>query len=87
MPNEKNKKSSMHSYMMKRASMGTAATGTAPSGTPVYRREPQVPSYQDSMNAYVKYKGKVAGAEGFKPVGQPKKYIGMQPNKPAPKKK
>ena len=82
MPNEKNKKSSMHSYMMKRASMGTAATGTAPSGTPVYRREPMTQSQQDSMAAYVKYK-----IPELKPVGQPKKYIGMQPNKPAPKKK
>ena len=82
MPNEKNKKSSMHSYMMKRASMGTAATGTAPSGTPVYRREPMTQSQQDSMAAFTKYR-----IPGLKPVGQPKKYIGMQPNKPAPKKK
>lgn len=83
----KNKKSSMQSYMMKRASMGTAATGTAPSGTPVYSREPRTASYQDSMMAYNKIKGKSAGAENLKPKGAPKKYVGMQPNKLAPKKK
>ena len=73
MPNEKNKKQSMQSYMMKRASMGT----------PVYRREPMTQSQQDSMAAFTKYR-----IPGLKPVGQPKKYIGMQPTpKPAPKKK
>ena len=60
----------------------TTGTGTAPSGTPVYRREPMTQSQQDSMAAYVKYR-----IPELKPVGQPKKYIGMQPNKPAPKKK
>lgn len=60
-------------------------TGTPTSGTPVYRREPQTPSYQDSMNAYLKIKGKAAGAENLKPVGQPKKYVGMQPSKPKKK--
>ena len=84
MPNEKNKKS-MHSYMMKRASMGTTTPGSPASGTAVYRREPQAPSYQDSMAAYLKIKGKAAGAENLKPVGQPKKYVGMQPAKPKKK--
>jgi hypothetical protein len=60
----------------------TTGTGTPTSGTPVYRREPMTQSQQDSMAAYVKYR-----IPELKPVGQPKKYIGMQPNKPAPKKK
>jgi hypothetical protein len=60
-------------------------TGTPSSGNPIYRREPQAPSYQDSMAAYLKIKGKAAGAENLKPVGQPKKYVGMQPSKPKKK--
>jgi hypothetical protein len=64
-----------------------AATSGAPSGTPVYSREPRTASYQDSMMAYNSIKGKAAGAENLKPKGAPKKYVGMQPNKPAPKKK
>lgn len=65
--------------------MGNTNPGSPTSGTPVYRREPQAPSYQDSMNAYLKIKGKAAGAENLKPVGQPKKYVGMQPSKPKKK--
>ena len=79
MPNEKNKKS-MHSYMMKRASMGTTNPGSPPSGNPIYRREPQTQSQQDSMAAYVKYR-----IPELKPKGQPKKYVGMQPSKPKKK--
>jgi hypothetical protein len=66
--------------MRERASMGEATTGTAPSGTPIYRREPMTQSQQDSMAAYTKYR-----IPELKPVGQPKKYVGMQPDKPAPK--
>jgi hypothetical protein len=55
-------------------------TGTPPSGNPIYRREPQTQSQQDSMAAYVKYR-----IPELKPVGQPKKYIGMQPSKPKKK--
>jgi hypothetical protein len=84
MPNEKNKKS-MYSYMRDRASMGETNPGSQTSGNPIYRREPQAPSYQDSMAAYLKIKGKAAGAENLKPVGQPKKYVGMQPAKPKKK--
>jgi hypothetical protein len=79
MSNEKNKKS-MYSYMRERASMGEANPGTPPSGTPVYRREPQTQSQQDSMAAYVKYR-----IPELKPKGQPKKYVGMQPSKPKKK--
>jgi hypothetical protein len=66
--------------MQKRIAETTGTTGTAPSGTPVYSREPMTQSQQDSMAAYVKYR-----IPELKPKGQPKKYIGMQPNKPAPK--
>jgi hypothetical protein len=84
--NDKKKGSpSMTEYMMKRASMGSPATGTPPSGTPVYSREPRTASYQDSMMAYNKIKGKAAGAENLKPKGAPKKYVGMQPTKPKKK--
>jgi hypothetical protein len=69
-------KKSMYAYMNERAAQGSTPT----SGTPVYRREPMTQSQQDSMAAYVKYR-----IPELKPVGQPKKYIGMQPNKPAPK--
>jgi len=44
--------------------------------TPVYRMESKSKSYQDSMTAYNKVKGKASGAETLKPVGPPKKYIG-----------
>lgn len=51
---------------------------TPPSGTPVYKREPRTASYQDSMNAYNKIKGKAAGAENLKPKGAPKTFVKMK---------
>lgn len=70
---------SMQAYMMKRAAMGgpnTPSTST-PSGNPIYSVPARTPSYQDSMMAYNKIKGKAAGAENLKPKGGPKKYIGQ----------
>lgn len=51
---------------------------TPPSGTPVYKREPRTASYQDSMMAYNKIKGKAAGAENLKPKGSPKTFVKMK---------
>ena len=56
-----------------------AATSGAPTGTPVYSREPRTASYQDSMMAYNKIKGKAAGAENLKPKGAPKTYVKSVP--------
>jgi hypothetical protein len=78
MAKAKNNKSSMQSYMMKRASMGTTTPGTPPSGTPIYSRPAPTRSYQDSMNAYNKIKGKAAGAENLKPKGAPKTFVKMK---------
>lgn len=78
--NDKKKGSpSMQEYMMKRAAMGgpNAPSKSAPSGTPVYSMAPRTASYQDSMIAYNKIKGKAAGAENLKPKGGPKKYVGQ----------
>jgi len=55
----------------------TTKPGTPPAGNPVYRIEPRTASYQDSLAAYNKIKGKAAGAENLKPKGAPKKYVGQ----------
>jgi hypothetical protein len=57
---------------------GTEGTGTPPKGTPVYSRPAPTRSYQDSMNAYNKIKGKAAGAENLKPKGAPKTFVKMK---------
>jgi hypothetical protein len=57
---------------------GTEGTGTVPKGTPVYSRPAPTRSYQDSMNAYNKIKGKAAGAENLKPKGAPKTFVKMK---------
>ena len=57
---------------------GTEGTGTAPKGTPVYSRPATTKSYQDSMAAYNKIKGKAAGAENLKPKGAPKTFVKMK---------
>jgi len=49
----------------------TPKTGT----TPVYRMESKSKSYQDSMMAYNKIKGKASGAETLKPKGPAKTYV------------
>jgi hypothetical protein len=71
---------SMQEYMMKRAAMGgpNAPSTSAPSGTAVYSMAPRTASYQDSMNAYNKIKGKAAGAENLKPKGAPKTFVKMK---------
>ncbi len=53
-------------------------TGTPPAGTPVYSRPAPTRSYQDSMVAYNKIKGKAAGAENLKPKGAPKTFVKMK---------
>ena len=78
--NDKKKGSpSMQAYMMKRAAMGgpNAPSTSTPSGNPIYSMAPRTASYQDSLMAYNKIKGKAAGAENLKPKGGPKKYIGQ----------
>lgn len=49
----------------------TPKTGT----TPVYRMESKGASYQDSMAAYNKVKGRAAGAETLRPKGPAKTYV------------
>lgn len=46
-----------------------------PGTTPVYRMESKSASYQDSIAAYNKVKGKAAGAETLKPKGPAKTYV------------
>ena len=57
---------------------GTKKTPAKPM-TSVYKVAAPSKSYQDSMTAYNKIKGKAAGAENLKPKGAPKTYVKSVP--------